>query len=361
MSSSPDLKHFAKLCTMIIIAVLFFLAQAKPLDPMVFQIQESVKLIGLIIPFYVFFTGILEYSREDRKKDWLVRFCSEKIISGITVYALVLWAIGEWGVGIKEWAISNVSEVYVYTFSLVIIWLIIKLTHQLSHSSSYQSTLEEFECSRFRVLSKSMSSNLTERDVKHVAAHESGHALIYAALGCLPPEMAVVINNNESDVFGYTLGFTSEHNLHKATFIEWRMLVVLAGKVGEAFVLGESTNGTADDHRKWMDLARSYLSNHFDGIFYIDPQNKFEQALNEEKLSNLQCKQNAMLTTLFSQNEVLFKQLFNALLEKRRMDREDLIPYLSQVVLPKDFPLPLGAFTNFSSEWPEESGLHVDM
>ncbi len=135
-------------------------------------------------------------------------------------------------------------------------------------------------------------------------------------------------------------GIKSQHRLEEKTFAEWHMLVFLAGKMGEARTMRESTIGSTIDHARWIDVARKYLSNHYRGIFYPEPQNEFEQKQNEEKLSALQTEQLGMLDRLFELNSDVFKELADVLLEKRTLAREEIIPFLGRVQLPEGFPLP---------------------
>jgi ATP-dependent Zn protease len=73
-------------------------------------------------------------------------------------------------------------------------------------------------------------------------------------------------------------------------------------------------------------------------MFYQEPQNEFEQKLNEEKLSALQDEQLLLLNRLFDKNIEVFKALAEVLLEKRTLKREELVSFLAQVELPDGFP-----------------------
>lgn len=106
-------------------------------------------------------------------------------------------------------------------------------------------------------------------------------------------------------------------------------------------------------------MARTYLSNHFDGIYYNDPANKFEHEASEEKLNRLQEKQIEMLNVLFSENKDVLNNLSSDLLCKRSMGRDELTAHLSKVVLAHNFPLPLGYFKDFGGDWPQDCGLNV--
>lgn len=341
------------------VIVFFFGAYENPTDPIISQIQKMVEIFGLfLVLMYPMFMGIFKTIINGNYSS--ITFYMERVISGIAVYSVVLWMIGQYGVDTKEWIITNPNEASVAGVSFLLVWFILKFSSGARYS--YNENIERGESASAAMAVGGALPKQTERDNKYTSAHESGHALVYAALGCLPPGIEVVIQENGSidGSLGYVSAINSDHQLNEKTFSEWFMLVLLAGKFGESFLFGENTMGSSNDHQRWLALARSYLSNHFDGIFYTEPQNKFEQELNEEKLEKLQRQQNSMLEVLFSENSRVFKCLSEELLKKRKMGRDDLIPHLSQVILPEDFPLPLGSFTEFNSEWPKDLGLYAN-
>lgn len=173
------------------------------------------------------------------------------------------------------------------------------------------------------------------------AAHEAGHAMVYAALGELPDDLEIVLNDAPDSSGAGFVGHTVDvRKLEEKTVAEWEMMVFLAGKLGESALNGESTLGGAIDHQRWIVGAKRYLANHYAGIFYADPQNKFEQAQNDAKLEALQDAQLALLREMFSKNEDVFKELVNSLLVKRKLNKEEISAFLCRVQLPDGFPKP---------------------
>ncbi len=344
----------------VLISAIVFLygTHEKPSDPIISQIQQMVEVFGL---FFVLMHSLsIGFFRIIVNGDYSsVAYCVGRVISGIAVYSVVLWMIGQYGVDAKEWMVTNPNEAAVAVVSFLLVWFILKFSFGTYYS--YVGNIERGSA-RASLAGICVLPKPTERDNRYTAAHESGHALVYAALGCLPPGIELVIKENRGidGSLGYVSGINSDHQLNKKPFSEWLMLVLLSGKFGESFAFGENTLGSANDHQQWLGLARRYLSNNFDGIFYADPQNKFEQELNEEKLDKLQRQQKAMLEALFSENAEVFENISNALLKKKRLGRDDLIPFLSQVHIPEGFPLPLGDFDKFSNEFPKDSGLYTN-
>lgn len=217
----------------------------------------------------------------------------------MAAYLLAFWAVGQFGSEMKELIITNLNETAIGGGFFLLLWLILKIYYKADYL--YNANIERERTASFTMRGASALPKQTERDDKYTAAHESGHALVYAALGCLPPGIELVIKDNVGidGSLGYISGINSDHQLNEKTFSEWLMLVFLAGKYGESFAFGENTLGSTNDHQRWLNLAKTYLSNHFDGIFYSDPQNKFEQELNEEKLKKLQCSQKKCFINCF--------------------------------------------------------------
>lgn len=355
-------KNFAtvvKYSVLVSVIAYFFGAHEKSTDPIVAQIQQLVEIFGLfLVLMYPMFTGVL---RTIVNGDYSSMVPSVgRVITGIAVYSLVLWAVGQFGVDTKAWIVTNPNEASAAGVSFLLVWFILKLSSGAQYS--YAANIERGVATGSAMAGAGVLPKLTERDTKYTAAHESGHALVYAALGCLPPGVELVIKDygGIDGSLGYISGINSDHQLNEKTFSEWFMLVLLAGQYGESFAFGENTLGSTNDHQRWLNLAKTYLSNQFDGIFYTDPQSTFEQELNERKLEKLQSSQKALLQTLFSDNRQVFNSLSRELLEKRKMVRDDLIPHLSRVTIPKDFPMPLGRVNEFSREWPNYLGLGTD-
>ncbi|CRN66098.1 hypothetical protein PAERUG_P40_Scotland_4_VIM_2_09_12_04076 [Pseudomonas aeruginosa] len=148
-------------------------------------------------------------------------------------------------------------------------------------------------------------------------------------------------------VLGFVTGVDEGNRLSSQVFVEWLMLVFLAGKMGEMIGIGQATLGAGSDHCKWQSAARQYLSNHYEGIYYIEPQNKFEQVLNDEKLQELERLQLVRLQQLFDLNREVFRDLAEAFLAKRVLERSEMIPFLARVTLPEGFPRPFGDFSVF--------------
>jgi len=318
-----------------------------PEEPFVLQVRTMVEVFGLLpvimVPAFrdVLFTVSTGAFHT-------ISSVVNRLVWGMTAYTLALWLIGAAGDEVYRWATTNPNETMVMATSFVICWGILFV------GSGHAATPPIARGGMSAAGVPMVLRKPTARDNLYTAAHEAGHALVYAALGGLPRDLKLVVNEraDEEGTLGFVTGISSAHHLEEKTFAEWYMLVFLAGKFGEAAMHGESTLGSSSDHLRWIRAARNYLSNHYRGMFYTEPQNKLEQEQNDVKLEALQIEQLEALRKFFDLNIEVFKSLTDTLLEKRSMDRDDLIPFLSRVNLPDGFPLPFGPFKQFGENSP---------
>lgn len=329
----------------------FVSSRSEPAEPAVKQMLVLVQIFGL---FALSIAPVI-WGTVPSAAGLVSRF-----LKGLAIYTMALWLLGRSGDDFYTWALANPNDAAVGIVSFAIVWIIIRFSVWPSDG------LESIARSSGAVAGSSgavagavagISRMPTVRDNQYTAAHEAGHALVYAALGRLPPNLKLAINDrpDHRGALGFVTGIRSQHQLDQQTFAEWYMLVFLAGKMGESELLGESTLGSCNDHARWLNVARQYLANHCKGMFYAEPQNEFEQQRNEAKLEALQAEQMALLSRLFDMNADILKALAAFLLEKRSLTRNELIPFLSQVQLPPEFPMPFGPFDEFSHVWPDEA------
>ena len=105
----------------------FLVACEKPSDPTVAQIQQLVEIFGLLLMlWYPMFTELV---RVIVNSNYLsITPLMWRVITGTTVYSLVLWTIGQYGVDTKEWIITNPDEASVVGISFLLVWFIFKLS-----------------------------------------------------------------------------------------------------------------------------------------------------------------------------------------------------------------------------------------
>lgn len=261
------------------------------------------------------------------------------------LYALPLWLIGTFGDMVYAASVANPLAATVNLMAVLLLWPLVR-----------QAVLKPLgrrrgEAAEEGVAGVAAQQSLpTGRDRDHAAAHEAGHIMVYAALEELPAGLCVELHDSAQPdgSLGFAGCWSSDHQLPLRSFVEWRMVVDLAGQVAEQQLLGEATLGAIQDHEVWLKRARGYLSLQIRGSFYARPQNAFEQARNDDALEALRREQLDLLKGFFSQNAALLSEIAGALAEQGRMGLDDLRPLLARVILPEGFPRASGS--NFKAE-----------
>ncbi|MDR0275543.1 MAG: hypothetical protein LBI48_09445 [Burkholderiaceae bacterium] len=261
---------------------------------------------------------------------------ARQLVWYLITYFVVLWMIGAIGDNTYRWIIVNPNTTAEITVSLLICWAILRISKISKYAAP--SVIADNNMAPGIALRKTP----TPRDDSYTAAHEAGHTLLYAVLDELPGDFKVIVNEyaDPNGSLGSVSAISYVNCHEEKLLVEWEILVLLAGQLGEEAILGSTTMGSGNDYHRWLGYARRYLANHYRGIYYDEPQNKFEQEQNEAKLQALQAGQVALLHKFFAMNAELLKQLADTLLEKRSMGREQITPFLSRATLPDGFPRP---------------------
>ncbi len=292
----------------------------------VFSLVHTFGIVAVLLgPFVVsFWKGTLT----------LVGMLS-RFLAGLSAYTIALWSIGAFGDSLYAVIQHEPRDAAVAGAALGIVWLIARVSW---------ATSQDAQAMPMHAVTAARSASLTARDERYVAAHEAGHALVYAALRALPDDIRLEVGQETpgSRTLGSVTARLTEHCLDDRSFAEWRMMSCLAGTVGEWVMLGEPTLGGIDDQQRWVSLARQYLANQFRGMYYAAPGNLFEHARNEAQLAALRAEQLEMLHRLFEMNTPVLRELAAQALQMRSLARDDLLPFLSRVRLPERFPTPYG-------------------
>lgn len=180
----------------------------------------------------------------------------------------------------------------------------------------------------------------SDQDELHIAAHEAGHALLFAALSSVPRDLTVTIAPVGGPVgcLGRVTRPNGPHRLMSKQTAEWEMLVLLAGSIGERHLLGWESMGASNDHQRWLDIAQRYLMHLDRGIYYGAPSNAREFEHDRKMLADLLNEQQSVCRIFFSENGDVHRNLVSVLLAARTMDYDALAPFLERVVLPAEIP-----------------------
>lgn len=315
-----------------------------PTEPEALLVLKALDILGLLVTMgFVAWNGMMVAvsARPYSLLPFIVR-----VMSLVASLYFAMWAIGEIGDdALASWR-GHPTESAALAVACAILWVILRAA-----SNSPSPGLVARAAAPSGTLARRAPA-ATERDLRSAAAHEAGHALVYAALGHLPQNVRAVVGQEDSGALGFVTGVGSPFLLRPRVFAEWSMLVSLAGKAAEIWVTGEETLGSGEDHEKWLDVARSYLENHSRGVYYCNPKDRLELQQNEEKLSALQIEQLSLLRDLFSQNDKILRGLADKLFLQRELNRGELLQHLLEVQLPSGFPRPFGKLDPIATQFP---------
>ena len=169
---------------------------------------------------------------------------------------------------------------------------------------------------------------LNDEEIKVTAAHEAGHALVYAALGGTAIGVSIY-TAPQRGVLGRTvsaaLRVDSKQTLEVAT------LRCLAGQAAEKTIFGDYSTGAYSDVRAWQSLAGAYFGNGFRHL-YVEPKSREEQAYNAQAYEALRAEQLNSLAMFFDYNRSVLADLAYTLGQTKKMDAEALAPFFERMV-----------------------------
>ncbi len=276
----------------------------------------------------------------------------EGLLKGLAVYGVSVWVIGYTADKIVKTVRAyppDVAVVLVSTFAAIaavvsVLWLV--RTSRLVLSAFRPRTNAPRNVG---LMTAEIANPLTPHDREVAAIHEASHALVFAALHTLPEGLEVNLfeRATPSGALGNTRWSGLSDRLPFNDYMEWEMLVALAGRAGEIAATGTSTAGSNKDHAQWLALAHRYLGTHVRGIYYNEPATDYQERYNHDMREALQADQYVQLASFFAANTELHRTLIEDLDTARSMDRGTLSKYLDQAVIPEGLPKP-AAFTESS-------------
>lgn len=261
------------------------------------------------------------------------RYRLRVLLYGFTTLTVLLAAIGTFADSILEKPALLMGILTVYACCLTVAavcQLAIRMDHEQPAGVRYNFPM-----------SVDAARPVTEQDRRFIAAHEAGHALLYAAWSPLPDTLRVQVKNRTdgSDALGFVNDGVPRDLLTEKESAEWQMLACLAGTAGERCYTGRVSLGAVNDATRWVTVATAYLSCHLsDGVFYPEPASELEIASNQRHLAALRNAQNARLKAFFDVNRGVHARLTETLLEHGSQAGAALLPFLTDVQLPEDFP-----------------------
>lgn len=107
---------------------------------------------------------------------------------------------------------------------------------------------------RIRIGEERRSRKVSEEELKIVAYHESGHALIGYLLKKANSPLKMSIIPRGKGALGFTQPLHNEKSLHSKQELYVKIYTLYGGRVAEELIFGEITNGASDDIQKATEL-----------------------------------------------------------------------------------------------------------
>lgn len=165
------------------------------------------------------------------------------------------------------------------------------------------------------------SQSLTEQERKIVAVHEAGHAVVQIAVNGIEAIEKVTITPTTNGALGYTLNILdSDTVLWTMKDVSRELMVLLAGRAGEAVALNEYSSGAGGDLASAKALSQKAIQNWGLGEKHL---NSDEIAIEREAIALIdQAYKSAK--RVIRHNRTKFDELVNHLIENDTATREDL-------------------------------------
>lgn len=210
-----DVFEIIKYITLFSIIFSLFGQQDQPDDPAIMDLQNLINIVS--IPAIFLYTLVIVLKKVSDNNYISIMDYFERFVLAVAVYSLTMWAAGQYGSDVKNWALSNLDHVIVAGGLICFIWLCLSIYYFAAGliSQPYHNSGTNEPDPTLSVLRS------TQRDNKYAAVHETGHALVYAALGCLPGKIELAINDGSGKDMsvGHISSINSSHLLNEKSLL----------------------------------------------------------------------------------------------------------------------------------------------
>ena len=194
---------------------------------------------------------------------------------------------------------------------------------------------------------------LDPRERRIVAVHETGHALVSAAITGSDPVHKVSIIPRGVGALGYTIQRpTEDRYLMTREELDGKIAVLLGGRAAEEVVFGHLSTGAADDLTKATEIARSMVMRYamvpalgplayetepagfLNGPAFPRERRHSEQTAREIDVAVRAIVEQALARAKASltENRAVLDEMSAHLLEKESLDEGELRPFMARVV-----------------------------
>lgn len=304
------------------------------------SLKKYWKVTALIsFPFFYFFNNDLEYF------NFFLKIFNKVILFSIVMVSIIMIANIR---NLKSYAISVilyfVSCIFVLYIFIKLILFVLMACVDINVLITYRHVSYDLILSICLVIftlmialhqSKFIDLNIKDNVYEYInsdqyrtAVHETGHLVFYGLLKDMPLINVKIIDTKNCFFIKEYLGYVeiSDEYLNPKTksSLEWEMLMLLAGKELESYILKDSGSGSKGDFKKWKKVAHEYLNLGFGEIYYDSPNDDNERALNHITLSNLKKEQERKLYSFFEYNHKEILHIIKVLNEEKSLNSEKI-------------------------------------
>lgn len=330
------------LFSIIAATVILSLSDAPVKHSVVAQALGDVRAVGIgalfVYPLIVFAVRTVKQGLAETKNR--AGAFVEKMIRRYVFFAAALWLIDHLGDGFYWLIVHHRQQVAGFLVAALLVGWIMQRTGEHDGVRGGSGNAK----AGIGIARSLREQGTISDDIRRItAAHEAGHALVYAALQHRPETLRVELfdDGTHPDAWGAVSCQTDPYQMSRRIVAEWYMLMCQGGRLGERVLHGETTLGADSDQRKWLRAAITFLVNCPErGLYYSGETTRQQHESNDRMLTAMAHEQWHMLARFFDDNLDLLRELSAALYDQGSLGYNELEAFLSRAVVPDEMPRP---------------------
>lgn len=171
------------------------------------------------------------------------------------------------------------------------------------------------------ILGEKLERKPHREELRRVAIHESGHALISELVK--PDSVASLTVTSRGKALGFMRpAGKEEHYLYTKEYMEDQIAVFLGGAVAEELVYGERSTGASNDFQQAANLTKQIINSGLSTLGIVDEEFTPKNQINEV-FTQILVKQEARVKSLLNDKIETLNHLAEFLLEKEKISGEE--------------------------------------
>lgn len=301
--------------------------QANSLDDTARVIDYGVHLIGM---FWIFWWCVRQALNMSIEPIDAAKGLVERLLA-LWVASLLVRVIGSQLSGFIDDTLQHPTEALAWLVAYGIIRCASLFTSSLG--SGRQDGYPAIATGQVRIEGDRLPRS--DRDIQRCAAHEAGHALMFAQRRHLPDRLSVSVKADwaASDLSRGAVTYRAgPPELRTEAELKWLMLTFLAGSEAERLLLGDCCEGAFEDNEKWTDAATVFLGAGFGEVFYPNPADNGDKLQHNRMILNSlrdACREEVF--DFLRANRRVLEELTQELVRCGTLHSEQLVPFFDRV------------------------------